>query len=247
VIDELLADPRFAAHLADIWDDYLMPAGDNSRSGKPRLAEWLELAFRTQSWDGIADELLTASGRQDDNAAVTYLLKGRQTLSPGELTDLVSQYFLGLRLNCCQCHDHPFAAWTQNDYWGLAAFFTQIQYTDRRQLKSASIRDDLAVDLSKLEDAAKLRKPRFLGGAAPLSSHEISHRRPRSAATSRKARSWASPTAPPVKSWSVRCRSSTSWPPFANCWASITRKRTGRPASIGPSESWTRTKNRLRN
>jgi hypothetical protein len=176
LIDELLGDPRFAAHLADVWDDYLIPAAADPRSGKPRLTEWLEEAFRTKSWDRIARELLTASGHWDENAAVTYLLKGRQTLSPAEMTDLVSQYFLGVRLNCAQCHDHPFASWTQSDYWGVAAFFTQIQYTDRRQLKSGMIRDDPAVDVSKLEDAAKLRTPRFLDGPAPQSGRDVPHR-----------------------------------------------------------------------
>jgi hypothetical protein len=119
---------------------------------------------------------MTASGHRDENAAVMYLLKGRQTLSPAEATDLVSQYFLGVRLNCAQCHNHPFARWTQSDYWGMAAFFTQIQYTDRRQFKSGAIRDNPAVELSKLEGAAKLRTPRFLDGTAPQSGSDVPHR-----------------------------------------------------------------------
>ncbi|MCE9528587.1 MAG: DUF1549 and DUF1553 domain-containing protein [Planctomycetales bacterium] len=163
LIDQMLADPRFAAHLADLWDDYLIPASDDPRSDRQRLKVWLEEAFRNKSWDRIAKELLTASGQRDKNAAVTYLLKGRETLSPAELTDLVSQYFLGMRLNCAQCHDHPFAPWKQTDYWGMAAFFTEIQYTDRKLLKSGLIRDDPAVALDKLENGAKLRTPRFLG------------------------------------------------------------------------------------
>ncbi len=176
LIDQLLADPRFAAHLADIWDDYLIPAADDLLSSKPRLTEWLEESFRSKSWDRIAQELITASGHRDENAAVTYLLKGRQTLTPAEMTDLVSQYFLGVRLNCAQCHDHPFAGWTQNDYWGVAALFTQIQYTDRRQLKSGVIRDEPAVDLSKLDDADKLRTPRFLDGTQPQTGRDVPHR-----------------------------------------------------------------------
>lgn len=167
LIDELLADPRFAIHLADLWDDYLMPAADDPRLGKQQLNAWLETAFRQRSWDVLVQELVTASGHRDENAAVSYLLKGRETLSPAELTDLVSQYFLGIRLNCAQCHDHPFAPWTQDDYWGVAAFFTQIQYTDRRQMKSGLIRDDLALDVRKLEYADRLREPRFPRGDSP--------------------------------------------------------------------------------
>jgi cytochrome c len=48
-----------------------------------------------------------------------------------DLTDLSSRYFLGVRLNCAQCHDHPFVEWKQQDYWGMAAFFSQIQTPGR--------------------------------------------------------------------------------------------------------------------
>ncbi|MBI5759765.1 MAG: DUF1549 domain-containing protein [Planctomycetales bacterium] len=176
VIDELLADSRFAAHLADIWDDFLIPNSDNPRAEKQRLTEWLEEAFQTKPWDRIAFELVTAAGQRDKDAVVTYLLKGRETLSPAEMTDLVSQYFLGVRMNCAQCHDHPFTKWKQTDYWGMAAFFTQIQYTDRRLQKSGLIRDDAAVDVSKLEHADKLRTRKFLGGEVPSSNTGVPHR-----------------------------------------------------------------------
>jgi hypothetical protein len=166
LIDRLLADQRFAVHLADQWDDFLMPGTDDLQVEKKRLTAWLEEAFQTQTWDRIAYDLLTASGKREENPAVVYLLKGRETLTPPEVTDLVSQYFMGVRLNCAQCHDHPFTTLKQSEYWGMAAFFTEIQYTDRRQQKSGLIRDDAAVPLEKLENAAKLRTPKFLGSEA---------------------------------------------------------------------------------
>jgi len=176
LIDQLLADRRFAAHLADLWDDYLIPSPDDPRTTRDRLNVWLEEAFETKSWDCIAYDLLTASGQRDNDAVVTYLLKGRETLTPAELTDMVSQYFLGMRLNCAQCHDHPFTSWKQADYWGLASFFTQIQYTDRRMQKSGVIRDNPAVDVAKLENAEKLRAPRFLRGDALTTDPKTPHR-----------------------------------------------------------------------
>lgn len=176
VIDELLADSRFAVHLADIWDDFLIPNSDDRRIEKQRLTEWLEEAFRTKTWDRIASELLTAAGQRDTDVAVIYLLKGRETLTPAEMTDLVSQYFLGVRLNCTQCHDHPFTNTKQTDYWGMAAFFTQFQYTDRRLQKSGIIRDDARIDVSKLEHADKLRTRKFLGGEAPTADETVPHR-----------------------------------------------------------------------
>lgn len=176
LIDQLLADQRFAAHLADLWDDYLIPGAEDSRALKPRFTAWLEESFATKPWDRITQELLTAAGHRDKDPATLYLFKGRETLSPTELTDLVSQYFVGIRLNCAQCHDHPFTTWKQSDYWGMAAFFTEIQYTDRRLQKSGLIRDDSAVALDKLEDAARLRTRKFLGGSAADEQTGVPHR-----------------------------------------------------------------------
>lgn len=175
-IDRLLADRRFATHLADLWDDYLVPATDDGRPDRQRFTAWLEDAFASQSWDTIAYDLVTASGKREENAAVVYLLKGRETLTPAELTDLTSQYFLGVRLNCAQCHDHPFTTLKQTDYWGVAAFFTEIQYTDRRMQKSGLIRDDAGVAVEKLENAAKLRTMKFLGGGEPATESGTSRR-----------------------------------------------------------------------
>jgi hypothetical protein len=166
LVDRLLADRRFAVHMADQWDDFLMPGTDDLQVEKKRLTEWLEESFQNQSWNQIAYELLTASGKREENPEVVYLLKGRETLTPPEVTDLVSQYFMGVRLNCAQCHDHPFTSLKQSEYWGMAAFFTEIQYTDRRQQKSGIIRDDTAITLTKLENAEKLRTPKFLGSDA---------------------------------------------------------------------------------
>ena len=63
----------------------------------------------------------------DENPAVIYLIEGRLPRTVPDLTDLTSRYFLGVRLNCAQCHDHPFVTWKQQDFWGMAAFFTQVQ------------------------------------------------------------------------------------------------------------------------
>src|SRR5439155_578875 len=97
------------------------------RSTRWTPRRWPEDGFHTKTWDRLVHELVTATGAQEQNGAVTYMLKGRYTLSVTEMTDLTSRYFLGVQLNCAQCHNHPFAAWKQSDYWGLASFFTQIQ------------------------------------------------------------------------------------------------------------------------
>ena len=108
--------------------------------------------------------LITATGPQEQNGAVTYMLKGRFTLSVTEMTDLTSRCFLGVRLNCAQCHNHPFASWKQSDYWGMAAFFTQIQRL--KPVVAFTTIVETNVDPRKLPESELLREPRFLGGDA---------------------------------------------------------------------------------
>ncbi len=59
----------------------------------------------------------------DNGGPVNYSL---DTLVPGEQAELTAQRFLGLRMRCAQCHDHPFDVWTQDAYYGLAAFFAKV-------------------------------------------------------------------------------------------------------------------------
>jgi hypothetical protein len=162
LIDELLGSPRYAAHLADLWHNHLYPATANQRIKPEALVRWLEHGFQTKTWDRLVHDLMTATGPQDQNGAVTYMLKGRFTLSVTEMTDLTSRCFLGVRLNCVQCHDHPCASWKQSDYWGLASFFTQIQRL--KPVVAFTTITETNVDPRKLPESDRLREPRFLGG-----------------------------------------------------------------------------------
>src|ERR1051326_5211258 len=103
------------------------------------------------------------------------MLKGRFTLSVTEMTDLTSRSFLGVRLNCAQCHNHPFAAWKQSDYWGMAAFFTQIQRL--KPVIAFTTIVEANVDVRKLPESKMLREPRFLGGNALKAAADVSLRK----------------------------------------------------------------------
>jgi hypothetical protein len=89
-----------------------------------------------------------------------------------DLTDINSRYFMGVRLNCAQCHDHPFVNWKQEEFWGMAAFFTQIQTPKRaKQVYEKGVVDDATLTLANLKDAGvpdgfMQRAPTFLGGRA---------------------------------------------------------------------------------
>jgi hypothetical protein len=179
LIDELLAGPRFGEYQGDVWRGRLIsPLANEQRMQPDRFAEWLAGRFNNDRWDRTVYDLLTASGKIDDNPAVTYLIEGRHPLGVTDLTDLSSRYFLGVRLNCAQCHDHPFVNWSREDYWGMAAFFVQIQTPGRaKMVYQAGVQDNPRVTLASLADADMLegylsRPPTFLGGAAPDSGDE---------------------------------------------------------------------------
>lgn len=171
LVDALLADPRYGEHLADVWQGYLIsPLADDPRMLADRLRPWLAARFNTHTWDRIASDLLTAAGKMEDQPAVTYLIEGRHPRSVPDLTDLASRYFMGVRLNCAQCHDHPFAPWKQQDFWGMAAFFAPVQTPGRaKQVYQLGVVDDARVTLATLKDAGMIdgfmpRPPTFLGG-----------------------------------------------------------------------------------
>lgn len=175
LIDDLLADPRFGEHFGDVWQRRLLsPLLNVQRTHPERFAAWLAQRFNEDRWDRTVYDLLTAAGTMDDNPAVTWLIEGRHPLSVTDLTDLTSRYFLGVRLNCAQCHDHPFVTdWSQDDYWGMAAFFAQIQTPDRpKMVYMKGVQDDARMTLSTLKnadvfDGFRAAAPTFPGGKRP--------------------------------------------------------------------------------
>lgn len=171
LVDALLADGRYGHHLADLWQGYLIsPLADDATKRGDRLRAWLAEQFNAKSWDHIATALLTATGKMEENPAVTYLIEGRLPRTVPDLTDVTSRFFLGVRLNCAQCHDHPFVKWKQEEFWGMAAFFTQIQTPKRaKQVYEKGVIDDASLTWANLRDAGATdgfmpRPPAFLGG-----------------------------------------------------------------------------------
>jgi hypothetical protein len=183
LIDELIDSSRFGEHLADIWQRRLLsPPARERRPEAKAFAGWLADRFNADRWDRIVRDLLTASGKPAENPAVAYLIEERNPLGVTDLTDLASRYFLGVRLGCAQCHDHPFVDWKQEDYWGMAAFFAQIQTPGRpKMVHSAGVRDDPRLTLASLRDAGLIdgfqpRPPAFLGGQALKADSGETHR-----------------------------------------------------------------------
>jgi hypothetical protein len=125
LVDELLDSPDYAEHWGNKWVDLLRP--NPYRVGIKAVLnydQWIRQQFReNRPYDQFVRELITAQGSTWDNGPVTFY---RDRRSPDELTTMVSQLFLGVRLECAKCHHHPFERWGQDDFYSFAAFFSEL-------------------------------------------------------------------------------------------------------------------------
>lgn len=125
LVDGLLARPEYADFWANKWADLLRPNPYRVGIKATRsLDGWLREAFQ-QNWpyDQFVRKLLTAKGSTWQNGATTLFRDRRE---PDELVSITSQLFMGVRLDCAKCHQHPFEVYGQGDFYGLAAFFGRV-------------------------------------------------------------------------------------------------------------------------
>ncbi len=125
LIDKLLARDEFVNHWSVKWSDLLQvnraKLGDK---GVWAFREWIRESLSTNKpYDRMTRELLTSRGSTFKNPPANFF---RFTREPKVAMETTTQLFLGVRMSCAQCHDHPFEQWTQNQYYNLSAFFGQI-------------------------------------------------------------------------------------------------------------------------
>jgi len=129
LIDRLLDRPEYASYFALKWADILQNRGagystSQQRTGTTLFASWIRESLATNKpWNQFVSEILTASGSQDQNPPTIWYRTVRK--SP-EYVESVAQAFLGVRIQCAQCHHHPAERWSQADYYGLAAVFARV-------------------------------------------------------------------------------------------------------------------------
>ena len=170
VIDELLADPRFGKWIAENFVNMMIPRESNNRalSQKP-LEEWFADHFNKNTpMNKTVYELLTATGEIDKNPAGVYFVANPTV---DKITDNSTRLFLGVQLQCAQCHNHPFTDWKQTEYWAMAAFYmkTRVNGTPQKAAKNGTV---LAVSETNKEpkkknglpESAKIVPPKFLQG-----------------------------------------------------------------------------------
>jgi hypothetical protein len=168
LIDELLDRPAFADWWSLMWTDRL---GCNQRfvgiRGAVKYREWIHHAVAdNMPEDEFARAILTARGGNYSHPPASFYRRIRDPLVRAEE---ISQLFLGVRIQCAKCHNHPGERWTQDDYYGLAAFFARIHYRDGPFFEQIYNKEETVYSTRSGEvvqpRTGQVMPPKFLGGA----------------------------------------------------------------------------------
>lgn len=173
-IDKLIGNPAFADHWTVKWGDLL-------QSSRKFLGEKATFAFRewihdsvaaNKPYDKMVRELLTGRGSVYDTPAANYF---RTTREPKPTMEKTTQVFLGVRMVCAQCHDHPFEKWTQNQYYQMAAFFSAVGLRPGYEVGEEIVYDQRADYEMRHPKDNRVMAPEFLiasAGAAKIPSDQ---------------------------------------------------------------------------
>jgi len=167
LVDRLLERKEFAELWVMKWAELLeIRSTDNRVYPKATLLyfEWLrDQMLANVPLDRIVQSLLTASESNFRNPPANYYQIEPDTLKLAENT---AQVFMGMRIQCAQCHNHPFDRWTMNDYYSFAAFFAQVGRKPGDDPRETVIFDRHDGEVKHLVTGAAMR-PKFLGGEVP--------------------------------------------------------------------------------
>jgi hypothetical protein len=167
LVDQLLARKEFAELWVMKWAELLeIRTRDNRVYPKATVLyfEWLrDQMLANVPFDRIVQNTLTASESNFRNPAANYYQIEPDTLKLAENT---AQVFMGMRIQCAQCHNHPFDRWTMNDYYSFAAFFAQVGRKPGDDPRETVIYDRNDGEVNHLV-TGKPMHPKFLGGDEP--------------------------------------------------------------------------------
>ena len=166
LIDSLLERPEFAEVWATRFSD-LFRVGllDQGNKGGKLIYNWIRKAIREDKpYNEFVTELLTASGNLFFNPTANFYYV-TEFAEPENYATNISQVFLGVRLECARCHNHPWEKWTQDDFWGFAGFFARMGVKDTYQNDESQIHLKLKGEVLH----PKTKKPvmaKYLDGSA---------------------------------------------------------------------------------
>ena len=161
MIDTLIASPEYVDHWTVKWGDLLQSSRKYlGEKGAYEFQHWIREAIASnRPYDKLVRELLTARGSSYDNPAANYFRVTREAKPAMEKT---TQVFLGVRMVCAQCHDHPFERWTQNQYYQMSAFFSAVGIRAGFEVGEEIVFDQRADYEMKHPKDGRVMKPQFM-------------------------------------------------------------------------------------
>jgi hypothetical protein len=177
LVDQLLARKEFVEMWVMKWSELLqIRSGDNRLSYKNAVVyfNWLrDRIGKNTPISEIVAEILTASGGTFQNPATNYYQGERDTL---KIAENVAQVFMGLRLQCAQCHNHPFDKWTMDDYYSFSAFFARVGRKNGEDPRETIVFTKGDGEVKHLVGGRNM-KPRFPDGQTPEKVDENDRRK----------------------------------------------------------------------
>jgi hypothetical protein len=167
LIDRLTERPEFADNMSTKWADVLRIADETlGEEGARAFHGWLRNSFaENKPMSQLVSELMTASGPTSSSAPANYFRTARDSegkVPPEALAEATAQLFLGVRILCAKCHNHPFERWTQNEYYSFAAFFGQVRRRTGPTKGEETVYLDQRGEVSHLRTGAVMT-PKLLG------------------------------------------------------------------------------------
>jgi hypothetical protein len=120
---EMLGDDGYAKHWSEIWNRALVGRSNTARRfvGE-RFETWMEEQLaKNKPYNKMVNDIITADGWVDENGATAYAL--RFEVNPMDMASYTARHFMGVQIECAQCHDHPYTDHKQKDFLGMAGYF----------------------------------------------------------------------------------------------------------------------------
>ena len=177
MIDKLIASPAYVDHWTVKWGDLLQSSRKYlGEKGAYEFQEWIRDSIAANKpYDRIVREMLTSRGSSYDAPAANFFRVTREAKPTMEKT---TQVFLGVRMVCAQCHDHPFERWTQNQYYQMAAFFSGVGLRAGYEVGEEIVFDQRSGYEMKHPKDGHVVKPQFMvASSAPVPVPDDDRRR----------------------------------------------------------------------
>lgn len=146
VIDKLLDDPAYVRHWTTVWTNLTIGQQTPMRVSRKGMQKFFREAFtKNRPWNEIVIDIVSAEGHFEENGAVNYLLAQMQMPDDGvQATAKTTRLFMGMQVQCTQCHNHPFNDWQQRQFWEFNTFFRQLRKEEHQKYDMKTGRNEFS-------------------------------------------------------------------------------------------------------